>query len=42
MPPTLLVSQLDALEPPDDAIHVEVDKPVDEAVKAIVGQLRLR
>lgn len=40
MPPTLLASQLDTLEPPADAIHVEVDRPVDETVETIIGQLR--
>jgi gluconokinase len=38
MPPGLLRSQFDALEPPDDAIRVEIDPPPEE----IVGLIRRR
>jgi gluconokinase len=42
MPPTLLASQLDALEPPVAAISVEVDRPVAETVDRIVRELDIR
>jgi gluconokinase len=42
MPPTLLASQFDTLEPPVAAIAVEVDRPVAETVETIVRQLDLR
>jgi gluconokinase len=39
MPASLLQSQFDALEPPRDAIEVDVAQPVEDCVAAILGQL---
>jgi len=39
MPATLLDSQFAALEPPVDAIRVDVAQPVETSVAAIVGSL---
>lgn len=40
MPATLLGSQFDALEPPNDAIDVDVTASVDEQVRRIVDAIR--
>jgi gluconokinase len=40
MPPTLLRSQFDALEPPQDAIVIGIDAPVDAIADAAVRALR--
>lgn len=42
MPPALLASQFDTLEPPVAAIAVEVDRPVAETVERIIAQLDIR
>ena len=39
MPPSLLQSQLQALEPPEDAITVDAGRPVDDLVREIRAQL---
>ena len=41
MPPSLLHSQFEALEPPDDAIRVEISPPVPEIVAEIRKKLKL-
>lgn len=41
MPPELLKSQFEALEPPAGVIEVHIDQPVDEMVEQIVAQLSL-
>lgn len=38
-PPQLLSSQLETLEPPDDAIAVDTDRPPEQIVKTILDQL---
>jgi gluconokinase len=40
MPPSLLTSQFATLEPPADALTLDVGRPVDELVDAIVASLR--
>lgn len=40
MPPSLLTSQFATLEPPGDALTLDVGQPVDELVDAIVVSLR--
>lgn len=39
MPPALLDSQLEALEPPGDALTLDIRKPVDQLVGAIRARL---
>lgn len=41
MPESLLASQLDALEPPADAIDVDASRPVEETVRGIADQISL-
>jgi gluconokinase len=40
MPPTLLRSQFDALEPPADAVTIDIDAPVDAIADAAARALR--
>lgn len=45
MPPSLLVSQFAALEPPgppEDAVQVDIDRPLPQIVAEIVAKLALR
>ena len=42
MPPTLLQSQFDALEPPAHAVEVDVSAPVESSLSKIKKQLRQR
>ena len=39
MPPSLLQSQFDALEPPVDAIQVDIAKPISEIVSQILSHI---
>jgi gluconokinase len=41
MPPSLLESQLGTLEPPEDAIVLDVGQPIKVMVRDVVTQLRL-
>ena len=41
MAPDMLDSQFDALEIPEDALHVKIDRPVGDIVDEILGRLDL-
>jgi gluconokinase len=41
MPPSLLESQLKTLEPPEDAIVLDVGQPIEVMVREVMAQLRL-
>jgi gluconokinase len=41
MPPSLLESQLNTLEPPEDAIVLDVGQPIEVMVREVMAQLRL-
>ncbi len=41
MAPDMLDSQFDALEIPEDALHVKIDRPVEDIVDEILGRLDL-
>lgn len=41
MPPSLLESQLNTLEPPEDAMLLDVGQPIEVMVREVMTQLRL-
>ncbi len=41
MPPSLLESQLNTLEPPQDAIVLDIDQPIEVMVHDVMAQLQL-
>jgi gluconokinase len=41
MPPSLLESQLNTLEPPDGALVLDVGQPIELMVRDVIAQLQL-
>jgi gluconokinase len=41
MPPSLLESQLNTLEPPEDALVLDIGQPIEVMVRDVLAQLRL-